>query len=78
MIADIWNVVSFLWVFIGSALFLICSIAYAAERERWQARLALTGLFLPLAVPFWLAVLLWFILKGIYRLFVVAFSKESS
>lgn len=51
---------------------------YGIEHKRWQARVALTGLFLPLAVPFWLAVLLWLILKGIYHLFIAAFAKEHS
>lgn len=76
MIPEPWLSILFLWVVFGLTLGLTYSLAYAIEHKRWQARTALTGLFLPLAVPFWLAVLLWLILKGIYHLFTVAFSKD--
>lgn len=79
MIPEPWlSAMLWVWMIVGAALAGVYSIAYAVERKRWQARAALTGLFLPLALPFWLAVLLWLILNGIYHLFIVAFSKEQS
>ena len=76
MIPEPWLSILFLWLVFGLSLGLAHSFAYAIEGKRWQARVALTGLFLPLAVPFWLAVLLGLILKGIYHLFIAAFTKE--
>lgn len=76
MIPEPWHSTLFLWVVFGLTLGLTYSLAYAIEHKRWQACAALTGPFLPLAVPFWLSVLLWLILKGIYHLFIAAFAKE--
>lgn len=77
MIPEPWlSALLWVWAIVGTPLVGVYSLAYALEGKRWFARAALTGLFLPLAVPFWLAVLLWLILKGIYHLFIAAFTKE--
>ena len=59
------------WI-IGLTFCLANAYVYDPRKKltrRQQARWALTGWFLPIALPFWTLVLVWIIIKGIVKYF---------